>query len=175
MTTSTVDVYCVTCGEDGQANAETGRCVKCNRQTIRTTHETLAVGQQILRGNGTAPVAASPPKALKLSNTPALERWVDQTRTLAEAFTKAAAEASKRASTASAEAERLGKAATAFRLLLTQVELESASEQTTRPGRNLTHGRWARAHDCCTRCGTTERRHKANGLCTGCHSRKGRS
>jgi hypothetical protein len=33
-------------------------------------------------------------------------------------------------------------------------------------------GRWARKHDACLSCGTTERKHLAHGWCTGCHSRE---
>lgn len=35
-------------------------------------------------------------------------------------------------------------------------------------------GRWARKHDRCVRCGSTDRRHKGNGLCTKCHDMKRR-
>jgi hypothetical protein len=170
MTTlRTIDVYCVTCGEDGQADADTGKCVKCGRQTIRTTRETLAVGQQIIRGNGTAPVApTTTPKPLKLTSTPATQRWIEQTTALAESFSKVAAEASERAAAATAEAERLRKAATAFRLLLTQVEVERGAESEQATKRDRKHGRWARNYDACVGCGTTERGHKAHGLCGRC-------
>lgn len=33
------------------------------------------------------------------------------------------------------------------------------------------HDRWAKEHDCCSACGTTERRHVAHGLCLRCHRR----
>lgn len=32
-----------------------------------------------------------------------------------------------------------------------------------------TIGRWAMKYKACTRCGTTERRHKARGLCLRCY------
>lgn len=38
-------------------------------------------------------------------------------------------------------------------------------------GRRLEPGQWSRQHASCRGCGTTERRHKANGYCTRCESR----
>ena len=37
----------------------------------------------------------------------------------------------------------------------------------------LNSGRWARKWDCCQGCGTTERPHKAKGLCKRCYGRSG--
>ena len=31
-------------------------------------------------------------------------------------------------------------------------------------------GKWAKAHDCCVTCGTTERPHQARGLCRRCYA-----
>lgn len=40
--TATVDVYCVSCGEDGEADAQTGRCLRCGKPAIQqTTQATL--------------------------------------------------------------------------------------------------------------------------------------
>jgi len=36
----------------------------------------------------------------------------------------------------------------------------------------LKEGQWSLCWDCCQECGTTDRRHKGNGLCTPCYDRK---
>lgn len=36
--------------------------------------------------------------------------------------------------------------------------------------KNILHGRWSKQFSCCTNCGTTSIKHKANGLCKNCYA-----
>lgn len=38
-----------------------------------------------------------------------------------------------------------------------------------RKGGRPAMGRWSERHDCCARCGTTDRRHSARGYCNACY------
>ena len=58
-----------------------------------------------------------------------------------------------------------------------RVLVHPAEDPTPRPpvhGNALCPGQWARDHDCCRGCGTTDTRHAARGLCLTCYMRERR-
>ncbi|HXI96322.1 MAG TPA: hypothetical protein VNG04_09355 [Candidatus Acidoferrum sp.] len=58
-----IDVYCVGCGEEGEADAQTGRCLKCGKQAVQTTTQA-----QVDRNNHLT--HSSPSAAYRVAATP---------------------------------------------------------------------------------------------------------
>lgn len=154
MTTGIL-AFCAHCRSDQMVDPLSRRCLTCAHSTGRTVAEAQ---------NGAAP---KPQEGIKLPATNASRRWLEGTRALAASFTKAAEEAEGRARKATAEAERLRKAAAAFTGLLPQVSVDEGLPKAT-TGAAL-NGRWSRAHERCVSCGRVDRPHKAKGLCSACH------
>lgn len=192
-TSATIDVYCASCGEDGQADATTGKCVRCGRHPIAVpaTQDTLArekfggggsVNGFAASTNGThtitpaaAPAAAPAQSTVKLPNTPQMRRWLDATTALHADLVSSAQEASKRAKAIQAESDMAQKTAGVFSQLLRQLELASPASTTIGPLRNITRAgekRWSRGSavqvDACIDCDRDSIKHVANGRCAKC-------
>lgn len=166
---STVERYCIGCGTERQVHIETGRCQTCGRATAHTTALPL-------NGMALAPTAQPAPRTaerLVLAETPQLRRWVQQTRDLADTFKERAAKSDAFAQRFQSEAQTLARAARAFAGLLSQIGIDAPPPKSTSAltARRLS-GRWSLAHDKCSRCGRTDRKHKALGLCEGCWTPK---
>lgn len=54
---------------------------------------------------------------------------------------------------------------------LKNLEILSRADHTRHhnQGKSRSLSRWSRKHECCIRCGTTERKHNARGLCVNCY------
>lgn len=170
--------FCIHCDKEQPTHTETLRCQACGRVTAETDIPVRV--RQPLAGsspNGLARADVPKPEKLVLQETPQLRRWIDQTKALADTFQERATKSLGFAEQFQTEAKQLQMAAQAFAGLLRQIGIEPRPRHTESAdgaepqryvGRPMPPGKWARAHDACVKCGRTDRKHKAHGLCSGC-------
>lgn len=187
MTTATmngtarlIDGWCPNCGDVESAD---GTCPRCKTLLVKSHTQgaedrtRFRLAPSVTVPAATTPAPGTPRAAVKLPATRATHAWHQQTTALlADLKAQREAKADIIRQTHAAVKE-LDVAIAGLEQLLASVQVPEipASDASAgrapgeRRGRSLLNGRWSRKHEACVKCGRTELKHKANGLCQGCH------
>ena len=117
-------------------------------------------------------------KAVTLPSTPEVRRWIERTKQEREALLLRAAQVRERVEPLRKQLGGIERSIKVLDHFLAQVALDSepmdaAPVRSNRGGARL-KDRWSRKYAACLGCGTTERRHKAQGYCGPCYDGRGR-
>ena len=157
-------VECLTCGYVDPT--EQGACPRCGKALPqRAIHPPTPP-----RPRGAADAAVER-ITLILPATPRVQRWYRATQDLAKELTAEADRADELVRSQQETAQQARRAGAAFTRLLEQVSVaeQPSGRKLTADQRVLPPGAWSLGAAACMKCGTTERKHLARGLCTRCY------
>lgn len=122
----------------------------------------------------------APAAAVTLPSGPEMRRWIERTRAERAALQERAERVREKFEPIRKELAGIERSIKVLDHFLSQVTVEdapaTATRSSSRRGRPLLPpGQWSRKHDRCLDCGTTERKHKAQGYCTVCYEIQSRN
>lgn len=163
VATEYAEGFCVTCDKTVPVHVDTRRCQRCGK----------SIGLQALT-TGHANGASAPVQALKITllSTARSRKWMETTLGLIEDFEREATALRSKIESDTKRVAELETTLSALRSVPRQVSIETAPVVVARQKRDGSRlgSSWSRTFAACTKCGTTERKHKAKGLCSTCYA-----
>jgi hypothetical protein len=174
------DNTCARCGARLLFRPESSGETVIDSSSIRPRSEdgglSETMGASVPRAESpTLPLEVSP-SVSPLSDTLTARAWRAATANLRDELVRHAADHEQAAARMAERARETRQWAEALDQLLQLLPLTAedafvAISDPASAGAEVTDSRWARAHDRCMRCGTTDRPHRSKGLCTLCYFR----